>query len=501
MSDKKVRVRFAPSPTGGLHLGGVRTALFNYLFAKKNSGEFILRIEDTDQTRFVEGAEQYIIDCLKWCGIEADESPVKPGQYAPYRQSERKSLYRQYAEQLVMQGHAYYAFDTAEELDKNRKEIPNFQYGQVYRDGLRNSLSLPQHEVDALLDAHTPHVIRIKIPADETVNFNDLIRGNVSFDTNQVDDKVLLKADGMPTYHLAVVVDDYLMKITHAFRGEEWLPSAPVHLLLWKYLGWKDEMPKWAHLPLILKPDGHGKLSKRDGARLGFPVFALDWQGDKGYNGMGFLPEAFVNMLATLGWNDGSGQELFTLNELVAKFSIERINKSGAKFDFEKAKWFNAEWIKKSSGENLLAEVKEVLQVKGIVANDDTTYLLTVINLIKDRCTLLTDFYDQAKYFFEIPQEYDLNAVKPKWTPEKTDFFNDVVALLNGSDTIAAVVLEEKFKALAADKGLKPGDVMLPFRVMLVGGKFGPHVFDIAALIGKAETVKRIEAGVAEFGN
>ncbi len=500
MSDKKVRVRFAPSPTGGLHLGGVRTALFNYLFAKKNNGDFVLRIEDTDQTRFVEGAEQYIIDCLAWCGIEADESPAKPGQYAPYRQSERKSLYRQYAEQLVMQGHAYYAFDTAEELDKNRKEIPNFQYGQVYRDGLRNSLSLPQHEVDALLDAHTPHVIRIKIPADETVSFDDMIRGRVTFDTNQVDDKVLLKADGMPTYHLAVVVDDYLMKITHAFRGEEWLPSAPVHLLLWKYLGWKDEMPKWAHLPLILKPDGHGKLSKRDGARLGFPVFALDWQGDKGYNGMGFLPEAFVNMLAMLGWNDGSGQELFSLDELIAKFSLERINKSGAKFDFEKAKWFNAEWIKRSSAESLQAEVAKVLADKGIVANDEA-HLRIVINLIKDRCTLLTDFYEQSNYFFATPKEYDLNAVKPKWTAEKTAFFNDVIGLLNQNDSINAVEFEEQFKALASQQSLKPGDVMLPFRIMLVGGKFGPHVFDIAALLGKDETIKRIAAGVEAFSN
>jgi glutamyl-tRNA synthetase len=271
-----------------------------------------------------------------------------------------------------------------------------------------------------------------------------------------------------------------------------------VHLLLWKYLGWKADMPKWAHLPLILKPDGHGKLSKRDGARLGFPVFALDWQGDAGYNGMGFLPQAFVNMLATLGWNDGSGQELFNLDELVQKFSLERISKAGAKFDFEKAKWFNAEWIKKSSGESLLSEVKKVLEGKGIAVKQDA-YLLTVINLIKDRCTLLTDFYDQSKYFFEIPQEYDLNAVKPKWTPEKTDFFKDVITLLNQSDAIDAVAVEEKFKALASDKGLKPGDVMLPFRIMLVGGKFGPHVFDIAALIGKEESVKRINAGVAAF--
>lgn len=498
MSDKKVRVRFAPSPTGGLHLGGVRTALFNYLFAKKNNGEFVLRIEDTDQSRYVEGAEQYIIDCLDWCGITPDESPVKPGQYAPYRQSERKSLYRQYAEQLVMQGHAYYAFDTADELDKNRREIPNFQYGQVYRDGLRNSLSLPQHEVDQLLANHTPHVIRIKIPADQTVGFTDMIRGRVSFETNQVDDKVLLKADGMPTYHLAVVVDDYLMKISHAFRGEEWLPSAPVHLLLWEYLGWKADMPQWAHLPLILKPDGHGKLSKRDGARLGFPVFALDWDGSPGFNGMGFLPEAFVNFLAMLGWNDGSGQELFTLAELVNKFSIERINKAGAKFDFEKAKWFNAEWIKKLKAESLKSKVREVLAVKGIDAADDD-YLTTVIELIKDRCTLLPDFYQQSSYFFQIPAEYDLNAVKPKWTDEKTAFFKSFIQQLKAMPALVAADAEIAFKALTEEKGFKIGDVMLPFRIMLVGGKFGPHVFDIAALLGKDETINRIEQALVVF--
>ncbi|GAA4092003.1 glutamate--tRNA ligase [Mucilaginibacter panaciglaebae] len=498
MSDKKVRVRFAPSPTGGLHLGGVRTALFNYLFAKQNNGDFVLRIEDTDQSRYVEGAEQYIIDCLNWCGITPDESPVDPGQYAPYRQSERKSLYRQYAEQLVMQGHAYYAFDTAEELEKNRKEIPNFQYGQVYRDGLRNSLSLPQHEVDQLLANHTPHVIRIKVPADQTVGFTDMIRGRVSFETNQVDDKVLLKADGMPTYHLAVVVDDYLMKISHAFRGEEWLPSAPVHLLLWEYLGWKAEMPQWAHLPLILKPDGHGKLSKRDGARLGFPVFALDWEGSQGFNGMGFLPEAFINFLAMLGWNDGSGHEIFTLTELVDKFSIDRINKAGARFDFEKAKWFNAEWIKKAKAESLKAKVKEVLTDKGIDVKDDA-YLITVIDLIKDRCTLLTDFYQQASYFFQIPAEYDLNAVKPKWSDEKTAFFNEFISILNKQEDFTSANIEAEFKLLMEQKSLKPGDVMLPFRIMLVGGKFGPHVFDIATLLGRDETINRIEQALAAF--
>ena len=501
MSDKKVRVRFAPSPTGGLHLGGVRTVLFNYLFAKKHHGDFILRIEDTDQNRYVEGAEAYILDCLQWCGLLPDESPISGGPYAPYRQSERKAIYREYAEKLVRQGNAYYAFDTTEELEQNRREIPNFQYGQVYRDGLRNSLSLTEHEVNELLDANTPHVIRIKMPADQRVSFNDMIRGHVSFETNQVDDKVLLKADGMPTYHLAVVVDDYLMKISHAFRGEEWLPSAPVHLLLWDYLGWKADMPQWAHLPLILKPDGHGKLSKRDGARLGFPVYAMNWFDAKtgeltpGFRELGFLPEAFINLLATLGWNDDSDQEIFTLDELVEKFSLDRVSKAGAKFDFEKAKWFNAEWIRKVKGESLKAKVKSILEDKGIVVTDDD-YLPKVIEQVKDRCVLLPDFYQQAGYFFEQPKAYDINAVKPKWTDAKTEFFNLLIAKFKTITTWEPAELETTFKALAEEKAIKAGEVLLPFRVMLVGGKFGPHVFDIAGLLGKEETLRRIELGV-----
>ena len=505
MPDKKVRVRFAPSPTGGLHLGGVRTVLFNYLFAKKNGGDFVLRIEDTDQSRYVEGAEQYILDCLAWCGLTPDESPIAGGPYAPYRQSERKALYREYAEKLVREGHAYYAFDTAEELDRNRKEIPNFQYGQAYRDTLRNSISLPEHEVDKLLDAGTPHVIRIKMPEGETVSFNDMIRGHVSFETSLVDDKVLLKADGMPTYHLAVVVDDYLMKITHAFRGEEWLPSAPVHLLLWDYLGWKADMPKWAHLPLILKPDGHGKLSKRDGARLGFPVYAMNWFDAKtgeltpGFRELGFLPEAFLNLLATLGWNDGTDQEIFTLDELIEKFSIDRVSKAGAKFDFEKAKWFNAEWIKKESAETLMPKIKEVFTEKGLTINDDA-YLLKVIDKIKDRCVLLPDFYQQSAYFFEQPKEYDVNSVKPKWTEAKTAFFNDYINHLNNDiSDLEPIALEADFKSRAEQQGIKPGELLLPFRIMLVGGKFGPHVFDIAELLGKEETIARIQHGVKLF--
>ena len=506
MSDKKVRVRFAPSPTGGLHLGGVRTVLFNYLFAKKHKGDFILRIEDTDQNRYVDGAEEYILACLKWCGLMPDEGPVAGGPYAPYRQSERKSFYRAYAEKLVVQGHAYYAFDTPEELEKNRNEIPNFQYGLAYRDSLRNSLSLTEHEVDQLLNAQTPHVIRIKMPADERVSFNDLIRGHVSFETNQVDDKVLLKADGMPTYHLAVVVDDYLMKISHAFRGEEWLPSAPVHLLLWEYLGWRAEMPQWAHLPLILKPDGHGKLSKRDGARLGFPVYAMNWFDAKtgeltpGFRELGFLPEAFLNLLATLGWNDGTDQEIFSLDELVEKFSIDRVSKAGAKFDFEKAKWFNAEWIKRSVAADLKSEVKKALYSKGIETGDDG-YLIKIIDLVKDRCVLITDFYQQAGYFFDTPTEFDVNAVKPKWNDAKADFFKALATKLTVIETWEPGELEIAFKTLAEEKSIKPGDLMLPFRIMLVGGKFGPHVFDIAALLGKNETFNRIENALNVFNN
>lgn len=504
MADNKVRVRFAPSPTGGLHLGGVRTVLFNYLFAKKHGGEFILRIEDTDQTRYVEGAEQYIMDCLQWCGLTADESPVVGGPYAPYRQSERKPLYREYAEKLVAEGHAYYAFDTPEELAKKREDVPNFQYGHGHRYDMRNSLTLPLHEVEKLLHDGTPHVIRIKMPEDDSISFKDMIRGYVSFETNQVDDKVLLKADGMPTYHLAVVVDDYLMKITHALRGEEWLPSAPVHLLLWEYLGWKDSMPQWAHLPLILKPDGHGKLSKRDGARLGFPVYAMNWEDKKsgeltpGFRELGFLPEAFLNLLAMLGWNDGTDQEVFSLDELVDKFSMERVSKAGAKFDFEKAKWFNAEWIKKLSVEELKPYVVKVFADKGVAVNDDTR-LLKVIELVKDRCVLLTDFYAQGAYFFEQPKEYDLNAVKPKWTDAKTDFFNELKAKYATADAWQAVDLEAEFKEFTIAKGFKIGDVMLPFRIMLVGGKFGPHVFDIAEMLGRDETVMRIEKALEAF--
>lgn len=502
VDDKKVRVRFAPSPTGGLHLGGVRTALFNYLFAKKHNGDFILRIEDTDQTRFVAGAEEYIIECLSWCGILPQESPQNPGEFGPYRQSERKASYRAYAERLVEDGNAYYAFDTPEELNAERHKTPNFTYGHKTRSSMRNSLSLPEDEVRSLLENNTPHVIRLKVPEDETISFSDMIRGHVSFETNIVDDKILLKADNMPTYHLAVVVDDHKMQISHVFRGEEWLPSAPIHILLWEYLGWKKEMPQWAHLPLILKPDGHGKLSKRDGDRLGFPVFAMNWtdpaSGEliKGFREMGFLPEAFVNMLALLGWNDGSDQELFSLDELVEKFSIDRINNSGAKFDFEKAKWFNHEWIKKSDLEELRPYFIAVLAEHQIFQIDNH-YLDIVINLVKERLMLLADFWDQASFFFKEPETYDLASVLPKWTVEKTTFFTDIIETFEGYEPWNSEGLENLYKLAIQASGLKMGELMLPFRIMLVGGKFGPHIFDIAATLGKEESIKRIKKGLS----
>lgn len=499
---KKVRVRFAPSPTGGLHLGGVRTVLYNYLFARQHNGDFILRIEDTDQGRYVEGAEQYIYDCLKWCGLEPDESPAKGGDFAPYRQSERKHLYGKFAEQLVRNGHAYYAFDTPAELDQMRNDFktdenPSPQYNQAIRKKMRNSLTLTEEETETLINDKTPYVIRIKMPENREIRFTDMIRGDVSFNSSTVDDKVLLKADGMPTYHLAVVVDDYLMKITHAFRGEEWLPSAPVHVLLWEYMGWLDEMPQWAHFPLILGPNG--KLSKRDGAKYGFPVFAMNWTDPRtnefteGFKEKGFLPEAFINMLAMLGWNDGSGQEIFTKEELIQRFSMDRVHSSGAKFDYEKAKWFNHEWIKKNGDEVIGTELRKLLTEKNLDDRHVDEKLHKVASLVKDRCTLLTDIWPNSHFFFETPTEPDIDAVKPKWNETKTIFFKAVIELFKTAATWSGPALETQFKELAAARNIKAGEVLLPLRIMLVGKKMGPGVFEIAEIIGKEETIKRIE--------
>ncbi len=435
--------------------------------------------------------------------IEPDESPVHGGAYGPYRQSERKPAYRQYAEQLVEAGYAYYAFDTPAELEDMRvkyktPENPSPQYNQAIREKMRNSLTMERATVEDLLSKGEPHVIRIKMPADETVQFTDMIRGEVSFHSSQVDDKVLLKADGMPTYHLAVVVDDYAMKITHAFRGEEWLPSAPVHILLWKYLGWETDMPQWAHLPLILKPDGNGKLSKRDGDRLGFPVFARNWTDPKtgettiGFKENGFLPEAFVNLLAMLGWNDGTDQEIFTLEELVQKFSIDRVHKGGAKFDYEKARWYNHEWIKQADSLSLVSGVKHEFSKAGIKIQDDD-FLLKVISLVKDRCALLPDFVQQGGFFFQFPETIDLSPVKPKWDRAKNFFFTELVRTWQLSTLWDAADMENTFKELAAVNQLKPGELMLPLRIMLVGGKYGPGVFDIAQCLGKEATIHRIQ--------
>ena len=501
---KKVRVRFAPSPTGGLHLGGVRTVLYNYLFAKAHGGDFILRIEDTDQTRFVPGAEQYIMDCLEWCGLVPDESPLVGGPHAPYRQSERKSMYKAYADQLIASGHAYYAFDTTEDLETMRRDFrrddnTNPQYDHHTRMLMKNSISLPADEVKELLDKGTPYVVRIKMPEHTTVTLTDMIRGVIHFDSSLVDDKVLLKADGMPTYHLAVVVDDYLMQITHAFRGEEWLPSAPVHVLLWKYLGWEEQMPLWAHLPLILKPDGNGKLSKRDGDRLGFPVFAMNWLDPKtgettgGFREMGFIPQAFVNMLAMLGWNDGTGQELFTLDELVAKFSMERVHKGGAKFDFEKAKWFNHQYIQHTDNATLAGMIAPLINEKATVNGNNLAFLENVIALVKDRCTLLPDFWAQGHFFFETPEIKEMAVIKDKWNDARQNFFTNWANTLASTENWNHTDLEATFNAELSSHGLKKGDVMLPFRIMLVGAKFGPGVFAIAELIGREETIARIQ--------
>ena len=504
---KRVRVRFAPSPTGGLHLGGVRTVLYNYLYAKQHGGDFVLRIEDTDQSRYVPGAEEYIFETLKWCGLEPDESTQHGGNYGPYRQSERKESYRRYAEQLVQQGYAYYAFDTPEELDAMRNRLrsdenPSPQYDHSVRMQMRNSLTLAADEVQNLLDNNTPHVIRIKVPESETVTFTDMIRGEVSFETSKVDDKVLLKADGMPTYHLAVVVDDHLMQISHAFRGEEWLPSAPVHILLWRYLFGEDQMPQWAHLPLILGPSG--KLSKRDGAKYGFPVFAMTWKDPKtgevteGFKERGFLPEAFINMLAMLGWNDGTEQELFSLEELIQKFSIDRVHSSGAKFDFEKAKWFNHEWIRKLQTVSYKLQVKEMFAAKGIaVSNDD--YFEKVLEMVKDRCTFLNDFWDHSFFFFKVPKEYDTTPIVAKWNEQKLDFFRNFNKALSSVNSWTATSLETLFKQLAEGAAIKTGELQLPLRIMLVGGKFGPPVFNIAEVLGKEETITRISQALQHF--
>ena len=502
---KEVRVRFAPSPTGPLHIGGVRTALYNFLFARKHGGKFILRIEDTDQGRFVPGAEQYIVESLTWSGIHFDEGVHIGGPSAPYRQSDRKEIYHQYALQLLENGTAYYAFDTPGDLDTLRKDYESrretFQYGPQTRAGLKNSLTMPRQEVDALLAAGEPYVIRVKIPEHEIITVQDLIRGLVTVDSALLDDKVLYKSDGMPTYHLANVVDDYLMKISHVIRGEEWLPSAPLHVLLYRYLGWENEMPQFAHLPLLLKPDGNGKLSKRDGDRLGFPVFPLRWTDPKtsevssGYRESGYLPEAFINMLALLGWNPGTEQEIFTMEELIEAFSIERVGKSGSKFDPEKAKWFNHHYMSLLGNDEVAALLGHILAEKGITASPEK--LVTVGQLVKERANLIPDLWEQSWFFFTAPVSFDDKIVQKFWKPETPALLNRISGLLDGQPDFTTEAVDTAVKAFIQENALNMGQVMNTLRLVLVGGSFGPGVAAILSVLGREESLDRIQRAIA----
>lgn len=506
MSNKEIRVRFAPSPTGPLHIGGVRTALYNYLFARKNNGKMILRIEDTDQSRFVEGAEKYISEAFKWCGIEFDESNEKGGEYGPYKQSERKHIYKDFAEQLIKSSHAYYAFDTSEELNKIRSDFEaekkTFVYNAVERKKLRNSLNLSTEETQKLISSGEAYVIRFKMPENEIIVMNDLIRDRVEVDSSVLDDKILFKSDGMPTYHLANIVDDHLMKISHVIRGEEWLPSLPLHVLLYEAFGW--EKPEFAHLPLLLKPDGNGKLSKRDGDRLGFPVFPLEWidpkTGDKspGYREDGYFPQAFINMLALLGWNPGDERELFSMEELIEAFSIERVGKSGSKFDLEKAKWFNHQYLVKESNENLAELLMPIVIKNGVLVEKEQ--LCNAIALVKDRATFVSDLWDQLDFFFKRPQEYDAKAVKKRWKANSYDLMLELKEVLSTIKNFSSENTETVVKKWIEEKEYGMGAVMNAFRLLIVGALKGPHIFDIISLIGQEETLERIDQSLHEIG-
>jgi glutamyl-tRNA synthetase len=499
-----VRVRFAPSPTGPLHIGGVRTALFNYLFAKKHNGTFILRIEDTDQTRYVANAEQYIIDALNWCNIPYDEGPGKNEKFGPYRQSERKDLYKQYAEELIAKGKAYYCFDSAEELDFHRKDHEEkgktFIYNHHNRAKLTNSVSLSKEEVEQRIANGDKYVVRFKmyepeIDEIETVSTNDLIRGEVTFKKELLDDKILFKSDGMPTYHLANIVDDHLMEISHVIRGEEWLPSVPLHVALYEALGWKA--PEFAHLPLILKPVGKGKLSKRDGDKLGFPVFPLAYNNEqtnevsRGYKEDGYFADSFINMLALLGWNPGTEQEIFTLDELCKTFSLERVSKSGAKFSPDKTKWFNQQYMMLKSNEELAELYTTILVEKGV--EKDNSYITKVVSLIKERAAFISDFWDLSSFFFEAPTEYDGKASKKNWKEGTPELMNELIAVLENIEDFNSLNIETIVKEWITSKDIGFGKVMQPFRLSLVGAMKGPHLFDIAEMIGKSATIERIK--------
>ena len=504
----EVRVRFAPSPTGPLHIGGVRTALYNYLFAKNKGGKMILRIEDTDQARFVEGSEQYIIDSLKWCGIEFDESVVSGGEFGPYKQSERKELYLPYAEQLVKDGFAYYAFDTTEELTEMRERmkaagVPSPQYNAVTRTTMQNSLVLSEDEVKIRMDAGETYVIRIKMPRNEEVKLNDIIRGWVVVNTNNMDDKVIFKSDGMPTYHLANIVDDYMMKISHVIRGEEWLPSAPLHVLLYRYLGWEDAMPQFAHLPLILKPDGNGKLSKRDGDRLGFPVFPTEWTNPEtkeissGYRESGYISEAFINMLSFLGWNPGTTQEIFSMEGLIEAFSLERVGKAGAKFDFDKTRWFNQQYLRSKSSEELAQDLQIILKENGVEAEDN--FVETVCEQLKERATFVKDMWEEGKYYFSVPTIYDEKTIRKKWKEDTPKYVLELKNKLSVLSDFSSENIEVEFKKYLEENELGMGRLLPAFRVCLTGLGMGPSLFDIASLLGKEETIKRMETALEKI--
>ena len=506
MTHTKVRVRFAPSPTGPLHMGGVRTALFNYLFARKHGGDFLLRIEDTDQTRFVKNAENYIVESLQWCGITIDEGigATKQGEFGPYRQSERKNLYRNFAYDLIASGHAYYAFDTANDLQKLREqgeqEKKPFVYNAESRSNLCNSLTLSEKDVAQKIAENVPYVIRFKMPENhEDVHLFDEIRKEVTFNTKELDDKVLYKSDGMPTYHLANVVDDYTMGITHVIRGEEWLSSMPLHVLLYRAFGWEQDMPKFAHLPLILKPQGQGKLSKRDGDKLGFPVFPLHWIGDdgeeaSGYKESGYLPEAFVNMLALLGWNPGTEQEIFTMDELIASFSLERVGKAGSKFDPEKTKWFNQQWMQRISLEQLVSVCAPFLQEKGVDTQSEQIAL--ICSKVRDRLVFPNDIWQHAQYFFEAPQSYDEKLVQKRWKDAAPLSVSEIAKLLSHTPNFSSSHIEELVKNYIATHELNMGQIMNCLRLSIVGSGTGIHLFDIMELLGKDETLTRISTAL-----
>ena len=502
--NQKVRVRFAPSPTGPLHIGGVRTALYNYLFARQHGGEMILRIEDTDSQRFVPGAEQYINESLAWLGIKIDEGVSEGGAYGPYKQSERRDIYREHVKMLLDNGKAYIAFDTPEELDAKRQEVANFQYDASTRLSMRNSLSLSKEEVDKLIADGEKYVVRFMIEPGRDVVVNDLIRGKVTINSSVLDDKVLYKsADDLPTYHLANIVDDHLMLVSHVIRGEEWLPSAPLHVLLYEAFGWADTMPAFVHLPLLLKPDGKGKLSKRDGDRLGFPVFPLEWHDPKsgevssGYRESGYLPEAVVNFLALLGWNPGDDTEIMSMDELIAKFSLDHCSKSGAKFDFEKGKWFNHKYIQEVADAELAEMFKPILIEKGVaVENYSDEYITRAVSMVKDRVNFVRDLWDVTSFLFVAPTEYEEKAVKKRWKEDSPAVMTELVEVLRSLEDFSCAAAEPAVLGWITEKGYPMGNVMNAFRLTVVGECKGPHMFDITELIGKEETVKRVLAGI-----